>query len=126
MKRWNPDVFEPTQFKPTQGTDTTVFVGWQTKDLNWTLAHLATFSLEDVQTHDYSKKLLRLTCHFLLDQIPDRGLDEAFDTLTEIYDFYVSQIEEEATQLLPKPPSLEANITQSIVRPVFPVIEDEE
>ena len=32
----------------------------------------------------------RLACHILLGRLPDRGVEEAFETLTEMADFYSS------------------------------------
>jgi hypothetical protein len=67
--------------------------------------------------------MLRLLCHVLLDQIPDQGMQELLDIMSDLYEFYSSRTEA-YTPSLPEPPKLKARVGKAIIRPVFPIIED--
>jgi hypothetical protein len=66
--------------------------------------------------------LSRLFCHALLQHLPDAGLGEAVETLSEMWRFYH---EMPATPALPEPvPSRPVRNTGTVDAPVFPVTEE--
>jgi hypothetical protein len=123
IKQWNLKIPET---EGAEDEETTLFFGWQKEEKGFSISHLAAFHPQGSTEPSYSKSLMRVACHFWLDRIPDRGLDEVLETLKDIYDFYGTQIEDKSTYRLPQLTSLEATITESIVRPVFPITEEEE
>lgn len=65
-----------------------------------------------------------MMCHLLLTQIPDEGLDELFETMKEIRDYYVARTKyvSVSTQTQEK----HIRIEGSQVRPTFVIAEEEE
>jgi hypothetical protein len=66
----------------------------------------------------------RLLCHVLIQHLPEEGLSEAFESLSDMYTFY----------LMPAPPMKtlaepaktgRGRISEAVVRPVFPISEEE-
>lgn len=50
--------------------------------------------------------VLRVLCHFLINQIPERGLPSLFDTLKDFHEFYMVP----GIHLLPATPSSTENV----------------
>lgn len=71
------------------------------------------------------KILLRLACHILVARIPSQGLSELYETLTDIHEFYLPQLEQESL-LLSQPQQVKAEYGTSSIRPEFPVVYDKE
>lgn len=68
--------------------------------------------------------LLRVLCHVLVGQLPDRGLPDVYESLGEFRDFYLPAVE--TIRRLPDPePEVTLRLGPSEVRPEF-VIDDEE
>jgi hypothetical protein len=66
--------------------------------------------------------LQRLLCHALLQLLPDEGLAEAVESLSDMYEFY------RLPRYVPPPSlpqkSIPVRITGSYVEPVYPVTEE--
>jgi hypothetical protein len=64
----------------------------------------------------------RIACYWLLNQIPEKGLSEALETLLDIQRFY------QATPLqipvVAKPPSIPVHVGKTYIRPEFHISED--
>ena len=69
--------------------------------------------------------LARFVCHILIEKIPSQGIPELYETLQDIHEFYLPQVEQE-NLLLPQPRQIEARWGTTSVRPEFPVVYDEE
>lgn len=89
------------------------------------LGHEVTFHLQEtggaVVIPDALK--LRIYGHLLLNQIPDKGMAEAFETLARISDFYAAP----PTHLLVTPmleQAIPATVGRVFERPPFPLTED--
>jgi hypothetical protein len=89
------------------------------------IGHEVTFHLQEtggaVEIPESLK--LRTYCHLLLNQIPDRGVGEAFETLARICEFYSTP----TTHLLVTPTleqAIPATIGIEYQRPAFPLTED--
>ena len=66
---------------------------------------------------------LRIYCYLLLNQIPDKGMAESFETLAHICEFYTAP----PTHLLVTPrleQAIPATIGRVYERPAFPLTED--
>jgi hypothetical protein len=66
--------------------------------------------------------LSRLLCHALVQMLPEAGLPEAVESLSDMVQFY--QNPPPAYRLLPHGPSVPIQIGPPVVRPVFPVTEE--
>jgi hypothetical protein len=65
----------------------------------------------------------RLLCHALVQHLQDRGLPEAVERLSDMVGFYENP--PPPYRVLPQGPPIIATIGQTIVRPVYPVTEEE-
>jgi len=65
----------------------------------------------------------RLQCYLLLHCLPDEGLKEAADELAEICEFHSRPAP--PPKPLPAPKSIAARVGATVVRPVFPVTDEE-
>ncbi len=83
--------------------------------------YLATAQLESERFKDL---LLRIKCLLLLSKIPNEGIPEFYETMNEIYEFYSTR--SHSRSFLPQPQKIQARLGESIVRPEFPIAEDEE
>lgn len=73
---------------------------------------------------DIQGVLLRVLCHFFVDQIPDRGLPDVCESLNEFREFYL--LPAVAVPALPEPEGeLSLRLRPSQMRPEFR-LEDEE
>jgi hypothetical protein len=86
--------------------------------------HEVTFHLQEtgagVEIPEALKQ--RIFCHILLNQIPDRGMAESFETLASICEFYTAP-----THLLVTPrleQAIPATLGRVYERPAFPLTED--
>jgi hypothetical protein len=68
--------------------------------------------------------MLRERCFLWVRFLPDAGLKEADEELSEIYEFY-SPSAPPAKPLQPTPKSIPARVGATVVRPVFPVTDEE-
>jgi hypothetical protein len=66
--------------------------------------------------------ILRQVCHFLINRIDARGLQDVCQSLAEFYQYY--RPVEEPRKLLPESRTLDASIGARSIRPAF-VIEEE-
>jgi len=89
------------------------------------IGHEVTFHLQEtgegVEIPEALK--LRVSCHLLLNLIPDKGMAEAFETLARICEFYTAP----PTHLLVTPTltqAIPATVGAMYDRPVFPLAED--
>jgi hypothetical protein len=64
----------------------------------------------------------RVYCHLLLNQIPDRGMAEAFETLARICEFHTSPTHLLVTQRLDR--AIPATVGRVYERPAFSLTED--
>ena len=72
----------------------------------------------------YSPALvLRMQCEELLDQIPDEGLDELYETINNIIEFYASRITDESL-LYPETRTTTAKVVNKYERPDFYISEE--
>jgi hypothetical protein len=67
--------------------------------------------------------LNRLLCHGLVQRLPEDALPEAVESLSEMYKFYRQPFLQQP--VLPAPTSIPVRMGPAIVRPVFPVTEEE-
>jgi hypothetical protein len=118
--QWNPTIFENLP----EGTGTTYTVRWQRSDADFLASHAAAFRIGET-TNAYIQPLVRFICHVLVDQVPDRGLQELLESLTDIYEFYAT-LPEKKPLALPESEPIKARVTGSVIRPVYPVSEEEE
>lgn len=65
----------------------------------------------------------RLRCHLLLTQLPDQGVPEALECLADMVGFYENP--PPPYRLLPQGPPVPVTIGRTIVRPVYPVTEED-
>ena len=90
-------------------------------------AHFVSFEPNNGQTepHNYEPLWLRVLCHVLINHVPDEGLYEALESLSNIYEFH-STIAHRSTRLasLPETTGTRAKLGEPFQRPAF-VISDE-
>lgn len=67
-------------------------------------------------TIDYSSVLPRLICHALVNRIPDGGLGEMYETLSEIFAFYSARANPVA---LSPPKTVVGRVVRSMESPPF-------
>ncbi len=78
----------------------------------------------DADPVDWPEEFVRrLSCHMLLERLPDEALVEALEALTEAYSVRLHR-------LLPVPlakptRTLKAKVGRAVVRPVYPVSDEE-
>lgn len=65
----------------------------------------------------------RLGCHLIIDRIPEEGLQEACESLSEIYNFY-TELPPTANQPLLEPQPIQVTLSASYERPAFQLTED--
>ena len=65
--------------------------------------------------------MLRFACFYLVSIMPDEGIPELYETLSEMHEFYNTRIQEDKPLLLPQPKKIQATIGKSIVRPEFSI-----
>ena len=99
-------------------------ISWSVQADGITLSHDAQFEglILNGRSEEYIPIIRRVLCHFLLDQLPDEGLPEAYDSLGGMQDFY----SEPHPQSLPR---LVEHVTavsygDSYERPEFRIAED--
>ena len=66
----------------------------------------------------------RLACHFLVDDIPNRGLAELCETLDSMREFYLERIQ--PTPLLPTVRRVGVSKGMTMTRPTFELEDDSE
>lgn len=100
MKPWDPNLLRETVGTP--GGKTSIHFGWQD---NVSCGIFDTFVTvkphETAGTINYGSVISRLLCHVLVNRIPDEGLIELCETLSQIQDFY-SDRREPPPPLLPE------------------------
>lgn len=65
----------------------------------------------------------RLLCHVLIQHLNDRGLPEAVESLLDVVRFYENP--PPPYRVLPEGPSIPVAMEPPIVRPVYPVTEED-
>ena len=89
-----------------------------------TLSHDAQFEglIPNGRFEDYIPIIRRVLCHYLLDQLPDEGLPEAYDSLGGMQEFY----SEPHSQSVPRLPQhvTAASYGDSYERPEFRIAEE--
>ncbi len=121
MKQWSQPLSK------TQGTEPgrILFWPWQQTGEDLSVFHLAAFRISQTTGVLGTEALLRVLCYRLLDQMPEQGLHELFEVMKEIFEFYHARIENQ-TLSLPEPRKVKAKLGDATIRPVFPVVENEE
>lgn len=91
-------------------------------------AHAVSFEPRNSQTEptNYEPLWLRVLCHVLVNRVPDDGLHEALESLSNIYEFH-STIAHRAASLasLPEATGTRAKLGESFQRPAFLISDDE-
>lgn len=67
--------------------------------------------------------LIRLACHALVHRLPTEALPETIESLVELQEFYAAR--KQPALSIPSSSSRPASWGETIVRPVFPITEDE-
>lgn len=65
----------------------------------------------------------RLGCHLIIDKIPEEGLQEACESLSEIYNFY-TELPPPANRTLLEPQPIQVTLSASYERPAFQLTEE--
>ena len=65
----------------------------------------------------------RLLCCWMVYMLPERGLTEAVESLSDLYEFHSRAVE--LPKLTPPPKSVPVRIGKTIVRPVYPITEED-
>jgi hypothetical protein len=97
---------------------------WQDGSPGTRIRHAITFDLlETAGAPQYPRSVvLRALGHILLSQLPDRGVEEACESLMQMHDFYTSL---EPAMTLPAPSqTIKARLGATRVRPEFHVAEE--
>ncbi len=58
-----------------------------------------TMSADFAKTIPGRNEVVRFICHYILDQVPDEGLDELGETLAHLFEFYAERAQFERPQL---------------------------
>jgi hypothetical protein len=85
--------------------------------------NLCLHSFEDSITLTEAE-LHRLRCYLLIHRLPDAGLKEADEELSEMYEFY-SQPVLPPKPLPSAPKSVPVKMGATVIRPVFPITDEE-
>jgi hypothetical protein len=68
--------------------------------------------------------LLRVLGHFLLSKVPDEGLSETCEALTEFYDYYTDLAQKRISAVQPANRTFDATLSASYVRTPFVIPEE--
>lgn len=114
----------PSKYLPEEETGETSILLWGHQFGGTQVVHGVRFQRHQTCEHaiDIQPVLLRVLCHVLIDQIPDRGLTDVRESLHEFREFYRSPVE--TVQRLPEP-ELRLRLRPSQIRPEFG-LDDEE
>lgn len=85
------------------------------------IVHKVTWT-QPMSQHEASTRLL---CHLYVARMPTRGLQELYETLRDMLEFYSEPPAKEHT-LLPQPSPIKAKLSEITVRPDFSIEYDEE
>lgn len=69
--------------------------------------------------------LARFVCHVMVDEVPERGLVELYESLKDLYQFY-SEKADEPRAALPSTRQIHATVGRMLDRPGFQLEPDEE
>lgn len=82
-------------------------------------------ALVPVRTVAKRNTVARLYCHWLVENMPTKGLREMMESLLSIYEFNMQQAPATDHVLLSAPTQVKGRIGLTIVRPEFPVSDEE-
>lgn len=71
---------------------------------------------------DFESFKTRASCHYLLDLLPDEGLEEIKESIEDAIEFYLTKPKNGFAQL--SSPSFEIGLGEAYERPVFQIAED--
>jgi hypothetical protein len=80
--------------------------------------------IQDLEGEAHRPWLYRNLCHYLIDQIADQGLREAYDSLNGIRQFHLT--EPGGHVMLPGSQRIPARLGEHRVRPIFQLDDNEE
>lgn len=69
--------------------------------------------------------LARFVCHVLVDEVPERGLGELYESLNDMYQFYLEQ-PAQPQRALPSVQRIDATVGRRMERPDFQLESDED
>jgi len=124
IARWN----RPTlQIEETDsGTGTCIALHWSRDIPGGEFAHQLRFY--PVQTTvdplEWCLAVARVVCHVLVDEIPERGLSELYESLSSMHQFYLEQPERRPAAL-PSVRQIDATVGRTMERPRFQLESDE-
>ena len=96
---------------------------WKSEHSNYFIRHrLNIFPSYTGGIIDFESFKTRAFCHYLLDLLPDEGLEEIKESLEDAIQFYLTKPRNEFAQL--PSPSFEINLGEAYERPVFQIAED--
>ena len=121
---------DPTLFKEvvqTAGTEQQFSLRWQQDISGARFSHIVSFPPQGTSKEpNYRETLkLRILCHFFLNLIPDEGLLELCESMSEIFDFYNNRVSFQPQASLGNV-SVRGRLGQSYVRPEFPIADEQQ
>lgn len=125
IELWSRPPFQVEEAAP--GTGTCIAIHWSRSVPGWQFAHQLRF--DPMQTSVDPRGVLtvalaRFVCHMLVDEVPERGLGELYESLSGMYKFYVDQAEKPRAAL-PSVRRIDATVGRSMERPAFGLESDE-
>lgn len=126
IELWSRRPFQVEETAP--GTGTCIAIHWSRIAPGVQLAHQLRFDPMQTSVDPrrlWTAALARFVCHVLVDEVPERGLGELFESLNGVHRFYLEQPEKPRAALPPRR-RIDATVGRRMERPAFGLESDED
>lgn len=124
--QWNRPPLQIEEAAP--GTGTCIAIHWSRNVPGGQLAHQLRFNPMQTSADPrgvLTAALARFVCHVLVDEVPERGLGELYESLNDMYQFYLEQ-PAQPQAALPSVRRIDATVGRRMERPDFQLESDED